>query len=64
MPRADRCATRCRVLDQAIAYGAGEVRELMVRTMLGAVDTEYMLPHCRCAARRRTGRRCWPKRAR
>ena len=29
------------VLDQAIAYGAGEVREAVVRTMLGAVDTEY-----------------------
>ena len=29
------------VLDQAIAYGAGEVREPVVRTMLGAVDTEY-----------------------
>ncbi len=29
------------VLDQAIAYGAGEVREPVVRTMLGAVDVEY-----------------------
>jgi len=29
------------VLDQAIAYGAGEVREAMVRTMLGAADAEY-----------------------
>jgi DNA polymerase-3 subunit gamma/tau len=29
------------VLDQAIAYGAGEVREAAVRTMLGAVDAEY-----------------------
>jgi DNA polymerase III subunit gamma/tau len=29
------------VLDQAIAYGAGEVREDVVRTMLGVVDTEY-----------------------
>lgn len=29
------------VLDQAIAYGAGEVREPIVRTMLGAVDVEY-----------------------
>jgi DNA polymerase-3 subunit gamma/tau len=29
------------VLDQAIAYGAGEVREGVVRTMLGAVDAEY-----------------------
>ena len=29
------------VLDQAIAYGAGEVREGAVRTMLGAVDAEY-----------------------
>jgi DNA polymerase-3 subunit gamma/tau len=29
------------VLDQAIAYGAGEVRETVVRTMLGAVDAEY-----------------------
>src|SRR5213078_1771578 len=30
------------LLDQAIAYGAGEVRESVVRTMLGAVDTEYV----------------------
>ena len=30
------------VLDQAIAYGAGEVREASVRTMLGAVDSEYV----------------------
>jgi DNA polymerase-3 subunit gamma/tau len=29
------------VLDQAIAYGAGEVREGPVRTMLGAVDADY-----------------------
>src|SRR5690349_6055465 len=29
------------VLDQAIAYGAGEVREGTVRTMLGAVDADY-----------------------
>lgn len=29
------------VLDQAIAYGAGEVRTEVVRTMLGAVDVEY-----------------------
>jgi DNA polymerase-3 subunit gamma/tau len=29
------------VLDQAIAYGAGEVRDAAVRAMLGAVDTEY-----------------------
>ena len=29
------------VLDQAIAYGAGEVREAVVRTMLGAVDADY-----------------------
>jgi len=29
------------VLDQAIAYGAGEVRTETVRTMLGAVDIEY-----------------------
>src|SRR5258706_14287544 len=29
------------VLDQAIAYGAGEVREAVVRTMLGTVDAEY-----------------------
>src|SRR6478735_3441682 len=29
------------VLDQAIAYAAGEVREAVVRTMLGAVDAEY-----------------------
>jgi DNA polymerase-3 subunit gamma/tau len=30
------------LLDQAIAYGGGEVREAVVRTMLGAVDTEYI----------------------
>jgi DNA polymerase III subunit gamma/tau len=30
------------LLDQAIAYGGGEVREGVVRTMLGAVDTEYV----------------------
>ena len=30
------------VLDQAIAYGAGEVRDAAVRAMLGAVDTEYV----------------------
>jgi DNA polymerase-3 subunit gamma/tau len=30
------------VLDQAIAYGAGEVREAVVRTMLGAVDADYV----------------------
>ncbi len=29
------------VLDQAIAYGAGEVRDAVVRTMLGSVDAEY-----------------------
>jgi DNA polymerase-3 subunit gamma/tau len=29
------------LLDQAIAYGAGEVREAVVRTMLGAVDADY-----------------------
>jgi DNA polymerase-3 subunit gamma/tau len=29
------------VLDQAIAYGAGEVREGVMRTMLGAADAEY-----------------------
>jgi DNA polymerase III subunit gamma/tau len=30
------------LLDQAIAYGAGEVRGNVVRTMLGTVDTEYI----------------------
>jgi DNA polymerase III subunit gamma/tau len=30
------------VLDQAIAYGAGEVHEGVVRTMLGAVDADYV----------------------
>src|SRR5450432_179511 len=30
------------VLDQAIAYGAGEVRADAVRTMLGAVDSEHV----------------------
>jgi len=30
------------LLDQAIAYGGGQVREDIVRTMLGAVDTEYV----------------------
>ena len=29
------------VLDQAIAYGAGEVREPVVRNMLGTVDADY-----------------------
>ena len=29
------------VLDQAIAYGAGEVREAAARAMLGAVDSDY-----------------------
>ena len=30
------------LLDQAIAYGGGDVREAVVRTMLGAVDTDYV----------------------
>src|SRR5205807_5908231 len=30
------------LLDQAIAYGAGEVRAEIVRTMLGTVETEYI----------------------
>jgi DNA polymerase-3 subunit gamma/tau len=30
------------LLDQAIAYGAGEVREAAVRTMLGVVDRHYL----------------------
>jgi len=30
------------LLDQAIAYGAGEVREPGVRTMLGAVDRDFL----------------------
>ena len=30
------------LLDQAIAFGGGAVREGVVRTMLGAVDTEYV----------------------
>jgi DNA polymerase-3 subunit gamma/tau len=30
------------LLDQAIAYGAGEVRADVVRTMLGTVETEYI----------------------
>ena len=30
------------LLDQAIAYGAGEVRTDVVRTMLGMVETEYI----------------------
>ncbi len=30
------------LLDQAIAYGGGEVREQAVRTMLGAVDRDYV----------------------
>ncbi len=30
------------VLDQAIAYGAGEVHEGVVRTMLGAADADYV----------------------
>jgi DNA polymerase-3 subunit gamma/tau len=30
------------LLDQAIAYGGGEVQETAVRAMLGAVDTQYV----------------------
>ena len=30
------------LLDQAIAYGAGNVQEAVVRTMLGAVDRDYV----------------------
>ena len=30
------------LLDQAVAYGAGEVRSIPVRTMLGAVDRDYV----------------------
>jgi DNA polymerase-3 subunit gamma/tau len=30
------------LLDQAIAYGGGEVKEAVVRTMLGAVDRDYV----------------------
>ena len=30
------------LLDQAIAYGGGDVREATVRTMLGAVDRDYV----------------------
>ncbi len=30
------------LLDQAVAYGAGEVRTAAVRTMLGAVDRDYV----------------------
>src|SRR4029079_19323918 len=30
------------LLDQAIAFGAGEVRESVVRSMLGAVEREYV----------------------
>lgn len=30
------------LLDQAIAYGAGEIRETDVRTMLGAVERDYI----------------------
>src|SRR5438067_13652325 len=30
------------LLDQAIAFGAGEVRESVVRTMLGAVDRDHV----------------------
>ena len=29
------------VLDQALAYGAGEVRDAGVRSMLGTVDADY-----------------------
>ena len=41
------------LLDQAIAFGGGEVREPAVRAMLGAVDRELPLPDRRCAARAR-----------
>ena len=37
-----RCATRFRLLDQAIAYGGGDVRAEIVATMLGAVDVEHV----------------------
>ncbi len=44
------------LLDQAIAYGDGEVRDGVVRTMLGAVDTEYVYRIVGCARRgRRAG---------
>ena len=31
------------LLDQAIAYGAGGVEEAVVRQMLGAVETDYVI---------------------
>ena len=43
------------LLDQAIAYGGGEVREDVVRTMLGAVDTRVRLPDRRRARSRNDG---------
>ena len=37
-----RCATALSLLDQAIAFGGGEVREGVVRTMLGTVDRDHV----------------------
>jgi DNA polymerase-3 subunit gamma/tau len=40
------------LLDQAIAYGAGTVREPEVRAMLGAIDQSYLFSLLRALARR------------
>ena len=49
------------LLDQAIAYGGGEVREPAVRAMLGAVDTRVRLSDRRRARTPATARRCSPR---
>ena len=33
---------RCRLTDQAIAFGAGQLQEATVRQMLGSVDRSYV----------------------
>ena len=43
------------LLDQAIAYGAGSVAEAVVRQMIGAVDSEFVVNAC--MSLRSTGRR-------
>ena len=40
------------LLDQAIAYGAGEVKAEQVSTMLGALDQSYLFSLLECLARR------------
>ena len=49
------------LLDQAIAYGGGEVREAVVRDDAGRGRHRVRLPDRRRAARAATGRRCSPR---